>query len=448
MPPKASPGAKAAAQTASVARKEEKEKTAAAHAALVQAKVGQLSNTHRAGTLAFVKQGKFPWWPAMVTYDPLQGAFCRAGANGQPDKYHMLFFGNVPQRAWISAKALRLWEGPKGAGVDIREQQTMPKKYEGEWMPALRFAEEAHRMPHHRRLGAFGWIEDLRQLAGDPESEDEDPSPAAERGKKRKRAKKDPNAPKRPRTSFLLFCQEKRARLTAENPSLKMTEVVQKLGELWRELPAEQRIKYEKAAASEKNTYLALMADYTPPALEMLASATASVTTASAAPDSKKRKKSANEDANPNESSCSVCEEGGRLLCCEGGCFRSFHLHCLGLTDLPAGVFVCDACETGVETCLYCHQLGATVEMLVCSHEQCSKAFHKQCARELPRATDNIKQDGFVCPRHRCANSGLPSTSASSLLYCVSCSCNRRAFSTTLPSAVSIFKLRKRGLGK
>ena len=76
----------------------------------------------------------------MVTYDPLLGVFCRMGASGQPEKYHVLFFGNLPQRAWIGAKSLKLWEGAKGAGNELREQQTIPKRYELEWPPALRFA--------------------------------------------------------------------------------------------------------------------------------------------------------------------------------------------------------------------------------------------------------------------------------------------------------------------
>ena len=112
------------------------------------------------------------------------------GANtGLPEKYHVLFFGDVvcaaygtehtffhvppterppvavqPQRAWIAAKNLQLWEGPKGGDSSLREPGNVPKKYSKDWQPALRFAEEAYKMPHLQRLGAFGWIEDLTQL--------------------------------------------------------------------------------------------------------------------------------------------------------------------------------------------------------------------------------------------------------------------------------------------
>ena len=57
------------------------------------------------------------------------------------------------------------------------------------------------------------------------------------------------------------------------------------------------------------------------------------------------------------------------------------------VTSTPPGSFVCDACETGVETCLACHQLGNINEMLSCTHKNCGKWYHKQCARELPRAS-------------------------------------------------------------
>ena len=43
-----------------------------------------------------------------------------------------------------------------------------------------------------------------------------------------------------------------------------------------------------------------------------------------------------------NELWCSVCEEGGELLACDGGCFRSFHTQCLGMNVVPSGRFLCE----------------------------------------------------------------------------------------------------------
>lgn len=420
---------------------------AAAAAAVPEVKTGRLRGALRAGSIVFAKQGKFPWWPGMVTYDPFEFEFCRLGSGGTivGGQYHLLFFGNVPQRAWVAANHCRSWEGSKGAGPEILYQQKIPKKYLAEWPAALRFAEEAHRMPHLRRLGAFGWIEDLRQLdeglagsSGDEEAEeededDDDEEASGSRSRKRKRRRhKDPDAPKRPKSSYMHFCAEKRAALVDKNPEMKVTEIVKALGTMWNELSIEQRAGYDQAAAADKGRYQEQMATYTPPAEPKLPpkkkkQRQKKKKAAAKKADGAKGNRKDNEAAVANELMCGVCEEGGQLMCCEGGCRRSFHLHCLGLTTTPPGAFVCDACETGVETCLACYQLGEVDEMLGCSHDHCGKWYHKQCARELPRASSveakghESKEVKFLCPRHNCANSGLPEGKGVALLQCARC---------------------------
>jgi hypothetical protein len=442
-----SPAAAAAAAASGAGGEGPAETTAAAAAAAAAPQTGRLRGALRAGSLVFAKQGKFPWWPGMVTYDPFESEFCRLGSGGTiaGGQYHLLFFGNVPQRAWVAANHCRNWDGPKGAGPEILEQQTIPKKYAAEWPAALRFAEEAHRMPHLRRLGAFGWIEDLRQLdeglaseSSEDEEDEEDEGQDEDEGrsgsrKRKRRKRKDPNAPKRPRSTYMCFCAEQRAALVEKNPDMKVTEIAKTLGAMWTELSIEQRAGYDEAAAADKQRYQEQMATYTPPPA------------ATKQPPKKKKKKKAkkvskkkpenkkgkgkDKDVLANEPMCGVCEEGGQLICCDGGCRRSFHLHCLGLTTTPPGAFLCDACETGVETCLACHQLGGIDEMLRCTHDHCGKWYHKQCARELPRASSieakghesKDKDAKFLCPRHNCANTGLPEGKGIVLLQCARC---------------------------
>lgn len=48
---------------------------------------------------------------------------------------------------------------------------------------------------------------------------------------------------------------EKRKEVVAENPTLKATEVAKMLGQLWRELPAEERKVHELKAAEDKIRY-------------------------------------------------------------------------------------------------------------------------------------------------------------------------------------------------
>lgn len=56
-----------------------------------------------------------------------------------------------------------------------------------------------------------------------------------EKTKKTKKTK-DPNAPKRNKSAYLFFCDDKRDSVKKSNPDLKMTEVSKKLAELWRAL--------------------------------------------------------------------------------------------------------------------------------------------------------------------------------------------------------------------
>ncbi|KAM3930820.1 autoimmune regulator [Leptodactylus fuscus] len=50
-----------------------------------------------------------------------------------------------------------------------------------------------------------------------------------------------------------------------------------------------------------------------------------------------------------NDDECSVCRDGGELLCCDG-CPRSFHLSCLvpPLTYIPSGTWRCESCRKDV----------------------------------------------------------------------------------------------------
>ena len=47
--------------------------------------------------------------------------------------------------------------------------------------------------------------------------------------------------------------------------------------------------------------------------------------------------------ASDNEDVCNECQLGGTLVCCDT-CPRAFHLECLGLTDIPEGVWNCPDC--------------------------------------------------------------------------------------------------------
>lgn len=72
---------------------------------------------------------------------------------------------------------------------------------------------------------------------------------------KKKKPKKDPNAPKSALTTFLIFSKEMRPKIKAENPDIQFSDMGRKLGELFRALTSEEKEKYEKLAQEDKVRY-------------------------------------------------------------------------------------------------------------------------------------------------------------------------------------------------
>ncbi|VDP02661.1 unnamed protein product [Soboliphyme baturini] len=80
--------------------------------------------------------------------------------------------------------------------------------------------------------------------------------------KKRKRGKKDPNAPKRALSAFFFFSQGKRPEVQKGHPDYKVGQIAQELGRMWKELTDEQKKKYEEMALRDKLRYENEMKDY------------------------------------------------------------------------------------------------------------------------------------------------------------------------------------------
>ena len=67
----------------------------------------------------------------------------------------------------------------------------------------------------------------------------------AKKLKKEKKMKlKDPNAPKKPLTSYMFFCKEKRTEFKALNPDMKLPELSKVMGAEWRHLSDKKKSKY------------------------------------------------------------------------------------------------------------------------------------------------------------------------------------------------------------
>jgi len=82
---------------------------------------------------------------------------------------------------------------------------------------------------------------------------------------KNKRKRVDPNAPKKPLTSYMLYMQAQRASVMAANPALKFGEVSKKISEDWKVLTEAQKKVYTDKAADDKKRFEAEMKNYKPP---------------------------------------------------------------------------------------------------------------------------------------------------------------------------------------
>ncbi|KAI9007294.1 Non-histone chromosomal protein 6 [Gaertneriomyces semiglobifer] len=76
------------------------------------------------------------------------------------------------------------------------------------------------------------------------------------------RAKKDPNAPKKPLSAFMLFSQAMRPKVKEENPDVTFGDTGKILGERWREMDDAEKAKWQKKSEEAKKTYEKVLKDY------------------------------------------------------------------------------------------------------------------------------------------------------------------------------------------
>lgn len=86
---------------------------------------------------------------------------------------------------------------------------------------------------------------------------------------------KDPDRPKRSKSGYLFFCQDKRSTAKANLPSPTAPQVTTELGRMWNELKnrsdaksKKQMARYSQEAEKDKERYQREMSDYVPPSEE------------------------------------------------------------------------------------------------------------------------------------------------------------------------------------
>lgn len=76
------------------------------------------------------------------------------------------------------------------------------------------------------------------------------------------RTTKDKNAPKRPRSAYIIFTQATRPRVKEENPGLKMSELAKLLGKEWRQIGTQEKARFNAAATEDRARYAREMDAY------------------------------------------------------------------------------------------------------------------------------------------------------------------------------------------
>uniref|UniRef100_A0A3Q4HGP4 High mobility group box 2a n=1 Tax=Neolamprologus brichardi TaxID=32507 RepID=A0A3Q4HGP4_NEOBR len=85
------------------------------------------------------------------------------------------------------------------------------------------------------------------------------PPAGAEKGKKKK---KDPNAPKKPPSAFLIFTSEHREKIKEDNPGISITDISKTCGEMWKKMSTTEKAPYEAKYAKLKEKYEMEVAAY------------------------------------------------------------------------------------------------------------------------------------------------------------------------------------------
>ncbi len=80
--------------------------------------------------------------------------------------------------------------------------------------------------------------------------------------KRRVKKQKDPNAPKRASSAYILYSSARRASLTKEKPKLDHKQVISELSKEWNALSETDKAPYVKKAEADRQRYLNEMKNY------------------------------------------------------------------------------------------------------------------------------------------------------------------------------------------
>ncbi len=102
--------------------------------------------------------------------------------------------------------------------------------------------------------------------------------------RKNRKNKKDPNAPKKALSPYIIFAKEQRSVIKEVDPNLSFVDITKRLGEMWNKL--DNKAKYNEMAEADKVRYASANAEYVKahPVVEEVAKVVAKASRAQKAP--------------------------------------------------------------------------------------------------------------------------------------------------------------------
>uniref|UniRef100_A0A8C2SFF4 PWWP domain-containing protein n=1 Tax=Capra hircus TaxID=9925 RepID=A0A8C2SFF4_CAPHI len=173
------------------------------------------------GDLVWSKVGTYPWWPCMVSSDPQLEVHTKINTRGARE-YHVQFFSNQPERAWVHEKRVREYKGHKQYEELLAEatrqasnhsekqkiRKPRPQRERAQWDIGIAHAEKALTMTREERIEQYTFI-----------YIDKQPEETLSQAKKNVASKAEVKKPRRPRSVLNVQPEQTNTGEAASSPS-------------------------------------------------------------------------------------------------------------------------------------------------------------------------------------------------------------------------------------
>ena len=381
------------------------------------------------GDVVWARVPTYPWWPAMLSYDPNLGQY-----RDTKNRLHVQFFGERVERAWIASTSTQPFHAHEQLmtfkdACPVKRRRSVG--IQRSWSLALRQATEAVQMDRFARRDKFTVNYDATRQRTKPSSSlasplvsqtpcEVTPDGSVQDPHAKKRTHNTPSPKKsqnpasangfrtgvcsakkpRSRSSSAVLSALSHGRNGSSGPDGTPVKRSRKstASDVQERTPRRRPQSHSSSSKADlpasPSSVSDVAADY---------SADPSLSAGGGGKDGKKARRSVGKYWLHELRVCPVCERdtvgSDDVVACTGaGCGSKFHLACLGMCTLPAD-FNCDECTLGVMSCGVCRT--NTGELKTCASAGCLKKYHADCLRGFP-AVKWPSKNRFICPLHTC----------------------------------------------